>query len=243
MADRVYPAAKPGGGPPNFTTKAQLYGATRAAYRPTAPSHRYRRSRCCSCCLWLSLVILILLILVAAAAAVFYFLYRPHAPAFSVSSVSLSTFNLTKGSHLNSEISLQINARNPNKKLVYVYDPFELSLSTGDVPLGQDSFPGFVHGTQNSTLMKFDVKNSNAAVDSAQLGALQSAQNKKSLELSLRLDTKVRAKVGSAKSGKIRVRVSCDGINAAIGGKGKDSSPFGAKCDVKLRIKIFKWVL
>ncbi|KAL4180158.1 hypothetical protein AMTRI_Chr13g123820 [Amborella trichopoda] len=77
MADKVYPPVTPGGRPPNFTTKAKLYGATRAAYYPTAPSHRYRRSRCWSCCLWFSLIILILLIPVAVATAVFYFLYRP----------------------------------------------------------------------------------------------------------------------------------------------------------------------
>lgn len=129
MTDRVYPSSKPAtngtasAANPSFpATKAQLYGASRPLYRPQANSYRHRRSCCCSCCLWTTVAILVLILLAGVAAAILYVLYRPHRPTFTVSSLKVSTLNITSSSKLITSINLNVTTKNPNKNLVYTYD-------------------------------------------------------------------------------------------------------------------------
>ncbi|EOY27130.1 Late embryogenesis abundant hydroxyproline-rich glycoprotein family, putative [Theobroma cacao] len=254
MTDRVYPSSKPaanGGAAPATTanpsfpaTKAQLYGASRPLYRPQANRHRYRRSCCCSCCLWTSVAILLLILLAAIAGAILYVLYRPHRPTFTVSSLKISTLNITSGSKLITNINLNVTAKNPNKKLVYTYDPITISLITNDdIDIGDGSFGSFVHGTKNTTLLKAAIT-SNQELDDTSAGKLKTALNSKNgLQLKIKLVTKVKAKMGALKTPKLGIRVICEGIKATAP-KGKSAttaSTSDAKCKVDLRIKIWKW--
>ncbi|KAK7845830.1 ndr1/hin1-like protein 13 [Quercus suber] len=119
MADRVYPSSKPatnGTAAATATTtngafpatKAQLYGATRPAYRPQPHNRRRQHSRscCCSCCIWLTFFLLLLILLGAIAGAIVYVLYRPHRPTFSVTSLKVSHLNVTSSSTINSNGSV-----------------------------------------------------------------------------------------------------------------------------------------
>ncbi|MQL80502.1 hypothetical protein Taro_012951 [Colocasia esculenta] len=230
-------------GPAFPATKAQMYGATRPAYRPQPPKPRRRRSRrgcCCSCCLWLTLILLALIFLAAIAGGIFYVMYRPHRPSFSVSSLRLSALNVSAANALTSRMDVSVTARNPNRKLVYVYDPISISVSTGGVGIGNGSFPAFVHDAKNTTVLKAAVTSSGQSLDSA---AASDLKKKNSLPLQIQLETRAGVKVGGLKTKKIRIRVSCDGVNVSVP-KGKTtpsaSSP-DATCKVKLRIKIWKW--
>ncbi|KAM7480555.1 hypothetical protein LguiA_028768 [Lonicera macranthoides] len=255
MTDRVYPTAKPAvngttttaaAGNPSFpANKAQLYNTTRPAYRPQ-PRPRRRRSCCCSLCLWITLTILLLILLAAIAGAVVWVLYRPHRPNFTVSSLQISQFNLTSSSQLNSKFNFTITAKNPNKKIQFYYDPITISMFSDAVPVGQGSLPGFVHPTKNSTTLKTIIASTGEAIDSAQSTVLKSdLKNKKSLPLKIRLDTKVKVKIGALKTKKVRVRVTCGGIKASVptGKSATTASTSDAKCKVDLRIKIWKWTV
>lgn len=248
MADRVYPSAKPAGNGaatnPTFpATKAQLYSNTRPAYRPQ-PIRR-RRSRLCSCCLWLTLLIILLLVLIAATSAVFYVLYRPQRPSFSVTSLKLSNLNLTSSNRLNSKFDIAIDARNPNKKLVYVYNPAAIAIYSGDVDIGDGVIPSFVHGKKNTTVLKTKITSSGKEVDSSAASELRKGlKSKNGLPLKIKLDTKVKVKAGGwLKTPKIGIRVSCDGIRATppAGKTAATVSTSKAKCKVDVRIKIWKW--
>ncbi|KAJ4717877.1 Late embryogenesis abundant hydroxyproline-rich glycoprotein [Melia azedarach] len=256
MADRIYPSAKPaangatngttnGGNPAFPATKAQLYGATRGAYRPQPKRHRYRRSCCCSCCLWLTLAIILILILAAIAGAIVYVLYRPHRPTFTVSALKITTLNLTSSSNLVTNIQLNVTAKNPNKKLVFYYDPITVSLTTNDdIPIGDGTFPAFEHGTKNTTLIKTSIKSSGKQLDDASASSLQSQLKKKNdFPLKVKIETKVKVKMGAIKSPKVQIRVSCDGIKASVptGKTATSATTAKAKCKVDWRIKIWKW--
>ncbi|KAJ0006848.1 NDR1/HIN1-like protein 6 [Pistacia vera] len=249
MADRVYPSAKQninGANPAFPATKSQLYGANRPTYRPTPRRHRYRRSCCCSCCLWITLTIIFLVFLVAIAGAIIYVLYRPHRPSFSVSSLKITTLNLTSSSTLVTNINLNVTAKNPNKELVYYYDPISISLLTNDdeIAIGSGSFPAFVHGTKNTTLLKTSIKGNSQALDDASASKIKSEMKSKSgLPLKIKLETKMKVKMGAIKSPKVRIRVSCDGIRATVptGKTATTASTSNAKCKVDWRIKIWKW--
>ncbi|OMO66239.1 hypothetical protein COLO4_30678 [Corchorus olitorius] len=257
MADRVYPSAKPAtngstapttagaAANPSFpATKAQLYGASRPLYRPQPNRHRYRRSCCCSCCLWSTVAILVLILLAAVAGGVVYVLYRPHRPTFTISSLKVSTLNVTASSKLITNINLSVSAKNPNKKIVYTYDPISISLITKDgVDIGDGSFGSFVHGTKNSTVLKTSITG-NQDLDDTSAGKLKSAlKSKNGLPLKMKLETKVKAKMGALKTPKLRIRVTCEGIKATAptGKTATTASTSNAKCKVDFRIKIWKW--
>ncbi|XP_022980698.1 NDR1/HIN1-like protein 13 [Cucurbita maxima] len=257
MTDRVHPnaaaaAAATNGAPaaktaPFPATKSQLYGASRPAYRPQ-PYHRRRRSRscCCSVCLWLSLILILLIFLLAVASAVVYLIYRPQRPSFSVSAVKLSHFNITSSSLLNSKFDLNVSARNPNKKLVFTYNPVSISIFSNEIDVGDGVIPGFVHNTKNTTLLKTSIISNRQQLDSSSVSTLKSSmKSKKGLPLQIQLDTKVKLKMGALKSPKIGIRVSCDGISVTVptGKSPATASTSGAKCKVDLRVKIWKWTI
>ncbi|KAK9281353.1 hypothetical protein L1049_004253 [Liquidambar formosana] len=251
MTDRVYPSSKPQAvngttttaNPAFPATKAQLYGATRPVYRPQPHPRRQRRSCCCSLCLWLTLLIILLLLLAAIAGAVIYVLYRPHRPDFSVTALRISQFNLTSSSQLNAKLNLTIAARNPNKKLVFYYDAMSVSVSSNGVDVSDGTVPAFVHGTKNTTALRVLTTSAAAQqLDTTSASTLKSDM-KKGLPLKVRVDTKVKVKIGGLKTTKLRIRVSCDGIEATVptGKSPTTASTSGSKCKVDLRIKIWKW--
>ncbi|XP_008793226.1 NDR1/HIN1-like protein 13 [Phoenix dactylifera] len=253
MADRVYPSSKPnlqrpravntGGGPPSFpATKAQAYGANRPSYRPQPmkPRRRSRRGCCCACCLWLALILIALVLLAAIAGGVFYVLYRPRRPDFTVTSLRLAALNVTASNHLASRLDLSVTARNPNKKLVYLYDPISISVSSGGVDVGDGSFPAFVHDTKNTTILRTTVSTSGESVDAS---AAADLKKKSKLPLEIDLETKAGVKIGGLKTKKMWIKVHCVGIDVAAP-KGKTApSPShpDATCQVRLRFKIWKW--
>ncbi|PIN04792.1 hypothetical protein CDL12_18093 [Handroanthus impetiginosus] len=260
MNDKIYPSAKPakpaangatavanGGANPTFpTTKAQLYNATRPAYRPQPPPRRrHSRGCCCSCCLWTTLLILLLLLLAAIAGAVFYVLYRPHRPSFSVSSLQLSRFNLTDRS-LNSAFNFSLTARNPNKKISFSYDQITVKIFSGDIDIGDGVFPGFIHGRKNVTTMRTVVSSSNNPFpDGTDISPLKSSLKSKNLPLKIQLDTKVKVKIGKINTKKLKIRVTCDGIKISTptGKTATLAKTSNVKCKVDPRVKIIKWTV
>jgi hypothetical protein len=226
MADRVYPAAKPnpppamanGSGNGNgVPPKPQMY--QRPMYRPQGPAkgRRGRSCRCSFCCTfcWALLVIVLLALVAAAAGGAFYLLYRPQRPSFSVSSVRLTSFNLSSSATapvLSDTIQLTVTAKNPNKKLVYFYDDFSFSAATAAnaVPLGDAVVPGFAHKAGNTTVFTATIAAAAVTVDPS--GAGSDLKKSGAFSVSVDADTRAGVKVGSLKTKKMSIQVRCDGI-------------------------------
>lgn len=261
MAERIYPSAKPASTNPGQTLngtafpapKSQLYNAARPTYRPTPPKRRRRSccNRCCLFCIWFTIAILALILLAAIAGGVVWVLYRPQRPNFSVSNLKITTFNFTTTtgdsptSRLNSRMALSVSARNPNKKIIFFYDPITIDVSSSGADLGNGSFPAFVHGTKNVTSLRASISTGGPSdLDPDSATSLRSGLKKKNtLPLEIRLATKVKVKMGSWTTKKVGIRVFCNGIDAPIP-KGNSSTAAGSsdvKCDVKLRMKIWKF--
>ncbi|KAJ6816521.1 uncharacterized protein M6B38_414465 [Iris pallida] len=262
MAERIYPSAKPnphpptsapngGAAPPSFpANKAQAYG--RPMYRPQPGKQQQRRRRgggrgcCCSLCLWLTLILIAALLLAAIAGGVFYVLYRPHRPTFTVSSLRLSQLNLTSPSAVASRLDLSITARNPNRKVEFAYDPVSVSVYSGDVHLGDGTFPPFLHEARNTTVLKTTV--SSAAGESVDASAASGLKKKSTIPLAIELDTRAGVRVGKLKTKKIGIRVRCEGVSVPVPKNKKGAAAAAAttpdvSCKVKLRIKIWKWTI
>ncbi|XP_076925380.1 NDR1/HIN1-like protein 13 [Bidens hawaiensis] len=224
------------------TNKAQIYNSTRPVYRPQP--RRSRRSCCCSLCLWLTFTLLILIILAAVAGGVFYVLYRPHRPSFTVSSLQVSQFNLTSSNQLHTKFNFTVTARNPNKKIEFDFNPVSVSIDSDRVDVGDGTIPAFVMPKKNTTKLRAIVSTTGQTVDNNS-NLKSDLKNKKSIPLTIQLDTKVKVKIGSLKTKKVPIRVVCDGIRvtAPSGNASTTASTSGVKCKVDLRIKIWKWTI
>ncbi|KAJ1282168.1 hypothetical protein BS78_03G030100 [Paspalum vaginatum] len=204
------------GGPP------KMY--QRPIYRPPQAPAKRRRGRscpfsCCCCFFWTVLVVLLLAFLAAVAGGAFYLLYRPHRPAFTLTAARVTRLSLSSSATapaLTDAIDVTLTARNPNKKLVYLYDDFAVTAATAAnaVPLGEASVPGFAHDAGNITVIKATVSASALAVDPT---AAASDVKLKSGEfpVTLDLETKAGVRVGGLRTKKIGIQVHCDGIKVA----------------------------
>ncbi|KAG8067434.1 hypothetical protein GUJ93_ZPchr0005g14335 [Zizania palustris] len=284
MADRVYPAAKlnpppamanggGNGGGGVTAPKPPMY--QRPIYRPQAPAKRRRGRSCrcsfCCCFCWALLVVILLALVAAVAGGAFYLLYRPHRPSFTVSSVRLTALNLSSSATapvLTDSIQLTVTAKNPNKKLVYLYDDFSFSAATATngVPLGDGSVPGFAHAAGNTTIFTATIAASSVSVDPN--GASSDIKKSGSFSVAVNAETRAGVKVGSLKTKKIGIQVHCEGIKVtpprpappppkAIKGKngtvlapapapaGSDTtatvSTAAHSCNVRVRVKIWRW--
>lgn len=197
----------------------------RPIYRPQAPAAKRRRGgrsscrfSCCCCFFYAVLVVLLLAFVAAVAGGAFYLLYRPHRPAFTLSVARVDKLSLSSSATapaLTDSIDVTLTAKNPNKKLVYLYDDFAVTAATAAnaVPLGEGSVPGFVHDAGNITVIKATVSASALGVDPT----TAATDIKKSGEFTITLDleTKAGVKVGGLKTKKIGVLVHCEGIKVA----------------------------
>ncbi|KAJ4963412.1 hypothetical protein NE237_023351 [Protea cynaroides] len=77
-------------------------------------------------------------------------------PTFSVAAVCISQFNVTS-SKLNSNLDLMISIHNPNKKLVFFYDPSIVTLNSDSVYASNGTFSAFLLKTKNTTVLKTTV--------------------------------------------------------------------------------------
>ncbi|RZR74246.1 hypothetical protein BHM03_00034242 [Ensete ventricosum] len=240
-------AASNGGAarPTNPHSKAQQY---RLPYRPQRRPSSPRRKRrchqgCCRiCCLWLTLLLIALVILAAISAGAFYVLCLPQRPSFSVSSLRLSALDVRSADLLTSRLDLSVTARNPNQRIVFVFGDVALSASSGGVTIGEGTIPGFVQGTDNTTVLKATVSSSGRSLDPTEASDLR---RKKRHSLEIHLDTKAGIKLGRFKSLHVGIRISCKGIEASVtkGNATAASTKSAAKCKARLRVKVWAWTL
>lgn len=85
---------------------------------------------------------------------------------------------------------------------------------------------------------------SGKTLDGGEISTLKSTlKSKNTFPVKIRLETKVKVKVGSLKTKKVGIRVTCDGINVSVpaGKSPAKTTTSNVKCKVDLRIKIWKW--
>ncbi|KAK1367899.1 Late embryogenesis abundant protein, LEA-14 [Heracleum sosnowskyi] len=237
MTDRVYPSAtKPNG----TTTTTPAVAATnhhnplpippakahlRHPYRQNPPqtarrrSHRTKRNYFCCCCCWSIFILIILLIATAIAGAIAYSIYKPHRPTFSFTSLKISQFNLTTASddstRLTTKLNITLSCTNPNKKLIFIYDPIQITtLTSSEVELGQGSFKSFTSNPKNITYIHTPLHTTSQVLDADSVTSLRSDLKKKSgLPLKILLDTKVVVKADNLKTKKLGIRIKCEGVH------------------------------
>ncbi|KAL0327492.1 UNVERIFIED_CONTAM: hypothetical protein Sangu_1827200 [Sesamum angustifolium] len=258
MTDKVHPTLTKQNATPPTTAAPKLPSAKTHLYNPT-PTYRHRQKhrdfscrRCfCLTCFWSILLLIAMLLLAAIASAALYVLYQPRRPTFSVTSVKISSFNLTTTpsddtTHLTTKINLTLSAKNPNKKITFFYDPIAITVLSNSVPLSNSSCANFTSSPDTISVIHTAMALNSQLLDADSVKSLNSdLKRKNGLPLSIVMDTTVRVKMEKTKMKKIGIRVKCDGIRGVVP-KGKRVIPAvanisNAKCEVDLRTKILKW--
>lgn len=216
---------------------------------PSRSRYRSRRNWCCTCCLWFTLLLIGLVFLAAIAAGVLYVLYHPRKPTFNVTSLRLTSLNVSSSSDLlSARLSFTVTARNPNQKIFFSYGDVSISAYSNSVDLADGSIPAFLLDPNNVTIIPVSLSSSGRSVDPSEATDLM---KRKSYPLEIVLDTKAGVKIGRLRSFKIAIRVSCTGISAGVA-KAVSMAPspssklppppppsIDAKC--KPKIKILSW--
>ncbi|KAK1430852.1 hypothetical protein QVD17_13908 [Tagetes erecta] len=248
---KTTPTPTPTTKPTTTTTKPQPYN--RHPYRPNPNIYRRNRPRnyLCLCCFWSILIIILLLFITTIAGCILYLLYRPHRPSFSITSLKTSQFNLTTNSdgtsHLTSNLNLTLSIKNPNKKVKFYYNPLHVTLLTNDdTTVANGSFADpFATEPNNITVIRSSLYGASVLLEQSTVNQIKADLKKRNgVKLKLYLDTETQVKIESIRSKRVGIRIECEGIRSLVPKSSNSSvaaSVADAKCNVDLRIKIWKW--
>ncbi|KAI3468127.1 hypothetical protein Pfo_024790 [Paulownia fortunei] len=240
MTDRVHPSTKQNGtatahpaaaapivNPPS--TKTHLHNPTRHPYRPTPISRHRQKHRDFSCrrcfcltCFWSILLLIAILLLASIAGAAFYVLYHPHRPTFSVTSLKISSFNLTTNpsddtTHLTTKINITFSVKNSNKKVIFFYDPVSITVLSNSVNLSNGSFTNFTSSPDSIFIIHTAMGLKSQVLDADSVKSFKSdLKRKNGLPMNIVMDTMVGVKMEKLNMKKIGIRVKCDGIHGVV---------------------------
>ncbi|KAF7830800.1 NDR1/HIN1-like protein 26 [Senna tora] len=167
-------------------------------------------------------IILLLILLI-------WFILRPSNPQFSLKDLQIYQLNLSASSSLNSSIQLTLLSRNPNQKVAIYYDDFQVYVTYKSQQITMDaSLPPFFQNHQETNLLSASLLGNGLPVSPSlgyEMGRDQSAGR---LVFNVKVNGKLRWKVGTWVSGRSRFNVNC--VSVIAFGFGPLSSKQGAQC-------------
>lgn len=209
MGDRIYPDAGTGFASAPAPPGAYYNLKQQNEIPPPATYQRPRRHRnpCCCCLLSICSIFIFLVVALGLAVLIFWLVVHPKAPRFDVNTVHLSGFTGTTGPY-NTNITYRITATNPNKHVDFYYSDISVFVQAGGDNVGQGTVPDFNQGHHNVTVIDGEIGETGVNIDQSTLSTLTKDLTK--VPFYAEVDLKAKLKIGSAKSGKIKVKVKCD---------------------------------
>jgi len=133
---------------------------------------------------------------------------------FNISSQPVSAANAIAGVslYLNADVTFDVRAENPNKKIGIYYYALDVTLSSENQNISSGSIPPYYQGHQNTTLLYLNMKGQDVGMTPSIGSALQTSLKDvdSSILLHARTMAKVRIKVGSWKSHASKFQIDCD---------------------------------
>ncbi|GLJ35662.1 hypothetical protein SUGI_0716710 [Cryptomeria japonica] len=183
----------------------------RSAPRYHSRPPKRRRSFCCRCLKWTCCILFILIVAIVVAAAILYAVFQPRIPKFSVDRIEITSFSVNSDSTISSKLSVDVTARNPNKKIgiKYLGDSY-LAVFYSGTELCKGQLPVFYQGHKNTTNLDVTLTGSNVLITNDMVTSLNAQQQEGSIPLRLKADVPVKIKFGKLKTMKITFRVRCN---------------------------------
>ncbi|KAH7277341.1 hypothetical protein KP509_39G045900 [Ceratopteris richardii] len=136
---------------------------------------------------------------------------KPKAPKYSVQEVTVTTFNHTSDNRITSDLKFLIQAENRNKHFKFSFGEGNLIVSYEGFDIAQGPFPAFDQPHRSTIeLPVVRAQGHSIILHGAAASDLKKELSTKSdVLLKLKVKTHIRVKVGSLKSWKQKVKLSC----------------------------------
>ncbi|PKI54440.1 NDR1/HIN1-like protein 6 [Punica granatum] len=169
-----------------------------------------RRSCCCRFLCWTLSILLLLVIAVGVTAGILYLVFRPKLPKYSIDGLRITQFNLSNDDSLYATFSVNITARNPNKKVgIYYEGGSRITVSYTGSQLCEGALPKFYQGHRNTTVLQVPLTGQTQNASALLLSLQQQQQQTGVIPLNLRVRQPVRIKLGKLKLPKLKFSVRC----------------------------------
>jgi len=207
---------------------------------PTRQTPRYfsrppkRQNSCCRCLCCAICFLFALVATIAIVCGILFLVFQPRIPKYSVDSIRITNFSINADLSTNCQFSVNIRARNPNKKIaIYYLDSSHLAVSYSGTELCTGALPIFHQGHRNITFLDVALSGTGARLSSAMISTLNKHKKQASVPLNLKADVPVTIKLGKLKSMKIKIHVLWDVVVDRLDAKAKVTTE-KSKVSVKL---------
>ncbi|EER98613.1 hypothetical protein BDA96_02G172600 [Sorghum bicolor] len=177
---------------------------------------------CCGCLCWCCCFLLLIVAVLAGTAAYFFFVYKPKAPSYSVSNMSVSQFDF-KSSDLTLYVKLtaSVRAENPNEMITIKYgEGSHTVVSYRGTPLCSGKLPAFFQGYKNVTVMDISMEGRHGFGSGLQQ-ALEESEKAGDIPLDIFVSVPVELQLGSLDLRQVKVNVHCALVLDSISPKKK----------------------
>ncbi|KAJ1688987.1 hypothetical protein LUZ63_013142 [Rhynchospora breviuscula] len=200
-------------------------------YTKYKPIQRRIQRGCCHC---LCTSICLIVILLVTVGCILYFGFRPKAPTYSLTNLSISGFEplLTSSvTPIDPSIVATVKTENPNKKLSILYQTNGIvSVYFDSTYLCSGDWPSFRQGPQNVTIFETNLTGSGILLTALNRDSIVKAETNGSVPLTVYAKVPVKLKFSFITSWVITVRVTCDVAVTTLTSK---AAILSKKCHIK----------
>lgn len=158
------------------------------------------------------LLILALIVLTGLAVLITWLAVQPRKLKYSIEHGSIGGFNLSSGSdRLNAEFDFVLRAHNPNRHVSLYYDRIDVTVMYQDQKLSVNNVHPFYQRRRNVTFVDLDLEAKNATVYGATARDLRMERTAGEVNLSVKIRSKIRLKVGVFKIHR-KLKIDCDDV-------------------------------
>uniref|UniRef100_A0A5B6Z8L1 Late embryogenesis abundant protein LEA-2 subgroup domain-containing protein n=1 Tax=Davidia involucrata TaxID=16924 RepID=A0A5B6Z8L1_DAVIN len=162
--------------------------------------------RCCAGLLIFNFILLFLILIIWA-------ILQPKKPRFILQDATVFAFNVSSPNFLTSNIQVTIYSRNPNNKIGIYYDKLDVFATYRSQQITYyTSIPPTYQGHKDVNVWSPQISGINVPVAPYNGIALSQDQSAGNIQLLIKIDGRVRWKIGSFTTGKYRMHIRCPAI-------------------------------
>lgn len=144
-----------------------------------------------------------------------WIILRPAKPEFTLKEAAIYQLSLSGPNLLNSSIQLTLLSKNPNQKVSIYYDELQVYAAYKGQQITVDTFfPSFYQGHQDTNLLTASLVGAGLPVASSFNYEVGRDKTAGKLVLNLKVNGRIRWKVGTWVSGRYRINVNCLAVMA-----------------------------
>ncbi|KAK1290500.1 hypothetical protein QJS10_CPB18g01717 [Acorus calamus] len=183
---------------------------------PTRPPQYGRRPSLLRCIIF---TILAIIVLVGLAVLITWLVIRPTKIEYYVENAKITHYNLTSKDALSATFDVSLAAYNPNRRVSVYYDNVEFSVWYVGQMVVTRGGEAFYQPRQNVTRLDFEAAAEGVGLKGYVAGQMRRERSMGRTDLEVRLNARVRFRVGRWRSKHYKMRVRCYPVTVRFGKK------------------------